>query len=104
MPNGLDEWAYDVDIVFCVDGTGSMGPVIGEVKERMADFPRMLSEEMEEADKPVGQLRVKLVTFRDLNVDEDALTETGFFTLPEQMPDYLEAVNNLEAHGSGNGT
>ncbi len=98
---GQNEMTYDVDIVFCIDGTGSMGPVIDEAKERMADFPRLLSEGMEDADKPMGQLRVKLITFRDLNVDTDALTEAGFFTVPDQMSDFLEAINNLEARGGG---
>ncbi len=92
---------YDVDIVFCIDVTGSMRPVIEEAKNKMRNLPRDLSEAMQAAKKRMGQLRVKLIPFRDLGVDSDALVETDFFYFPEEIETFMNEVDKLEARGGG---
>ena len=92
---------YDIDIVMCIDGTGSMSPVIEEVKSNALDFSTRLQEAMELSDKSVGQLRIKLITYRDLNVDSEAMVEEGFFCLPQDNADFEAAVRNIRAAGGG---
>ena len=38
---------YNVDMCFCIDATGSMGPVINKVKENALSFYRDVTREME---------------------------------------------------------
>lgn len=39
---------YNVDIVMCIDATGSMGPIIEEVKTNALSFYQKFVEAMEE--------------------------------------------------------
>ncbi|MCR5734163.1 MAG: VWA domain-containing protein [Lachnospiraceae bacterium] len=92
---------YCVDIVMCIDGTGSMSPIIDEVKENAISFYQRFADAMEENDKEVEQLRIKVIVFRDFGADKNAMTETEFFTLPDQTDDFRAFVNSIEADGGG---
>lgn len=93
---------YNVDIVFCVDCTGSMTPIIGLVKNNALAFYEDLMTKMAEKNKAINQMRVRVVAFRDYIADGDeAMLTTDFFTLPEQTPDFEACVNSLEADGGG---
>ncbi len=92
---------YDIDIVFCIDVTGSMSPIIDEVKSRIREFPILLQKGMESIHKTLGNLRVKLIPFRDLNYDTDAISETGFFSLPEEIDQLQKVIDSLDPHGGG---
>lgn len=92
---------YTADIVFCVEATAAMASQLDEVKAQILAFPDALAEKMEECDKQLGSFRVKLVVFRSLGTDGDALSETSFFSLPEERAAFSRAVNALEARGGG---
>ena len=93
---------YDVDVVLCIDATGSMVEAIEEIKDKALDFPMMLSQEMEIIGKQLDKLRVKVISFRDLNEDgADAICEEGFFTLPDKNEDFEKAVMRIRANGGG---
>ena len=57
---GLD---YSVDIVMCIDATGSMSSIIDEVKANALSFYQKFVDEMEAQDPPksVQQLRIKVI-------------------------------------------
>ena len=74
---------YNVDIVMCIDATGSMSPIIEKVKENALSFYQRFLESMEESEKTVEQLRIKVIVFRDYGCDEAPMTESEFFTLPD---------------------
>lgn len=93
--------SYYVDIVMCIDATGSMAPIIDEVKNNAMSFHQGLSEAMEESGKYIGQLRVKVIVFRDYICDTDAMVESEFFVLPEQSADFRAFVGNIQALGGG---
>ena len=56
---------YNVDIVMCIDGTGSMGPIIEEVKANALSFYKKFIDAMDEEGKTADVVRVKVIVFRD---------------------------------------
>ena len=101
---GLD---YNVDLVMCIDGTGSMNPYIKTVKDNALTFYQKFNAKMIEKDKMVNQLRVKVIVFRDYGCDAQPMVESPFFTLSGGSDDESAAfqafVNGIEACGGGDG-
>lgn len=103
----MDQYAsgltYAVDIVFVIDVTGSMEPVLQQVQRGALSFHRDLINAMEEKHKRISSLRVRLIAFRDYLHDEpaDAMLSTEFMTLPDDLERFEEAVNFLEPFGGG---
>ncbi len=98
-PRGL---SYSVDIVFCIDVTGSMTPIIDAVKGNALGFFDDVQANLTDKGKNVAQLRVRVVAFRDFAADGDgALEESPFFTLPEERAAFSDFVNGLTAQGGG---
>lgn len=93
---------YAVDIVFVVDITGSMTPVIDQVKAGALSFHHQLLEVMAHKDKYVSSLRLRVVAYRDfLDNSSDALYQTPFFQLPDERADFDAYVQGLYADGGG---
>jgi hypothetical protein len=98
-PRGL---SYAVDIVFCIDVTGSMTPIIDQVKANALRFYDDVQSNLTAKGKNVDQLRVRVIGFRDFAADgAAALDESPFFTLPDQRADFSAFVNGLVAEGGG---
>jgi hypothetical protein len=98
-PRGL---SYAVDIVFCIDVSGSMTPIIDAVKAHALGFYDDVQTNLTAKGKNVSQLRVRLVAFRDLVADGEAgLEESPFYTLPTERTGFSEFVNGLIAQGGG---
>jgi hypothetical protein len=98
-PRGL---TYAVDIVFCIDVTGSMNPIIDAVKANALGFYDDVQTNLTAKGKNVAQLRVRVVAFRDFVADGDAaLDESPFFSLPTERNAFSEFVNGLTAQGGG---
>ena len=100
---------YTVDMVFCIDATGSMEDVTGSrkkiinmVKENALNFYQDFNRVMAEKGKHVRQLRVRVVAFRDYLADEEyGMTATDFFLLPQQAAEFEECINSIHADGGG---
>jgi len=93
---------YNVDLVFCIDATGSMRPVLDAVKENALHFYNDVMESMEKKHKSVNNLRVRIVMFRDYYADGDnAMLTTDFFTLPDETREFEEAIRSIEPYGGG---
>ena len=92
---------YYVDIVMCIDATGSMKPIIEEVKGNALSFYQKFVEAMDENDKSVSQLRIKVIVFRDYGCDPEPMVESTFYTLPEQNEEFKSFVNSIEPSGGG---
>ena len=95
---GLD---YNVDIVMCIDATGSMSPIIDDVKSNALSFYQKFVDEMDAKGKSVQQLRIKVIVFRDYGVDSEPMLESKFFVLDEEKDDFANFVNKIEATGGG---
>lgn len=93
---------YNVDIVMCIDATGSMGGLIDKVKSNALSFYSDLTKSMEAKGKNISQLRVRLVVFRDYLADgTQAMLQTEFLTLPEQDMQYKGFLDSVTAFGGG---
>ena len=98
-PRGL---SYAVDIVFCIDVTGSMTPIIDAVKANALGFYDDVQTNLTAKGKNVAQLRVRVVAFRDFVADgAAALEESPFYALPDERNAFSEFVNGLIAEGGG---
>jgi hypothetical protein len=93
---------YAVDIVFCIDVTGSMTPVLDAVKANALRFYEDVQTNLTAKGKSVDELRVRVIAFRDFSVDDDgALQESSFYTLPEEQVAFGGFVDGLVAQGGG---
>ncbi|MFD4572463.1 vWA domain-containing protein [Streptomyces sp. NPDC058417] len=93
---------YAVDIVLCIDATGSMFPVIGTVKNSALQFHDRLNDVMAKKGKAISQLRLKVIAFRDFGDDaSDAIQQTDFLQLPSQGRDFEDFVRGIDASGGG---
>lgn len=93
-----------IDIVFCIDGTGSMSDCIENVKKHARDFYSMFVEEMTRCGSDIDQTRVKVIVFRDYGCDgENSMQISNFFTLNQDVADYDSFLSNVRAQGGGDG-
>jgi hypothetical protein len=94
--------SYSVDIVFCIDVTGSMDPILDAVKANALGFYDDVQTNLVAKGKNVSQLRVRVVAFRDLYADGDAgIEESPFYALPDDRAHFSEFVGGLTAEGGG---
>ena len=92
----------NVDIVFAIDGTGSMKPLIEKVKKLTLSFREDLEKGLKKKKRVIKNLRIKVIVFRDYYVDgKDAMVESKFFILPEQKQEFYDFVSRIEAKGGG---
>ena len=106
VATGMD---YTVDMVFCIDATGSMEDtsgtekrIINMVKENALHFYDDFSKMMDAKSKHVRQLRIRVVAFRDYIADaENAMLVTDFFQLPQQAKEFEDCINSISAMGGG---
>lgn len=94
--------SYHVDIVMCIDATGSMSPIIDKVKENALRFYDDLATMMRQKSKQIDQLRVKVIAFRDYYVDGDkSMQASDFLSLPAEQEAFKKFVDSIEADGGG---
>ena len=100
---------YTVDMVFCIDATGSMEDftgsqkkIINMVKQNAINFYNDFANAMAKKEKMVRQLRVRIIAFRDYKYDgEQAMMVTDFFQLPQQAAEFEACINSIHADGGG---
>ena len=93
---------YDVDIVMCIDATGSMTGILDTVKRNALNFYEDLHKAMQEKGKQVNSLRIKVIAFRDYLADgNNAMLATDFYPMPEKQGEFNALVNSLVADGGG---
>lgn len=91
----------NIDLVFCIDGTGSMSGIIDNLKRHAKRFHVELTDALVEANTNITSLRIKVITFRDYADDPDAMTESRFFELPDDLADFEREIDAIDAHGGG---
>lgn len=96
------QMTYAVDLVFCIDATMSMDPILDKVKENALNFYRDFQQSMNDKKKKVNQLRIRVIAFRDYKADGDnAMLVTNFFTLPDMDRSFEECVRSIVPDGGG---
>lgn len=92
----------NIDVVFCIDGTGSMGPCIENVKSNARRFNMEFVAAMTNLGSDIDSMRVKIIVFRDYHDDgENSMLESPFFELPADNAEYEKYLADLEAFGGG---
>ena len=93
---------YNVDMVFCIDSTGSMDNILSIVQNNALNFYHDVIKCMEQKGKRIDKLRVRVVAFRDYLADnQDAMLVTNFFNLPQDAAKLKQCVESLVATGGG---
>lgn len=91
---------YPIDVVFVVDGTESMNPLLERVKMRILTLDGEIEKELQRSNRVLDSLRARLIVFRDLYDDpETAFETTRFFDLPAQREEFENAVKSIDAFG-----
>ena len=91
-----------IDIVMCIDGTSSMGPCIENVRNHAKTFYKDVVTKMKtEYNSEVTELRIQVVTFRDLECDVDAIVTSEFFELPSDTDYFERYLNSVTPRGGG---
>lgn len=93
---------YAIDLVFVIDATGSMEPVIDEVKKLVNGFTERLRATMASERKGLQDVWVRVISFRDLGDEGSrALSASKFFELPREETSLRECVDAISASGGG---
>ena len=92
---------YTVDVVFCIDVTSSMTPYLAQVKKLALNFSENFEAKMISSGKTIENLRARIVWFRDLEIGDDAIGGSPFYTLPDQQAQFAETMESLSASGGG---
>lgn len=90
-----------VDVVMCIDVTGSMSGIIGTVKNNAISFYDSFNKCCEEEGIQLASLNTQVIAYRDKNVDSNWLQTSGTFSLPESQSAFKNFVNDLYADGGG---
>ncbi|MGN1061441.1 MAG: vWA domain-containing protein [Candidatus Coproplasma sp.] len=94
----------NIDVVFCIDGTGSMAPCIDAVKSNARRFHQEFVSAMTDLGSDIDSMRVKVIVFRDYHDDgEDAMKESSFFELPADSTEFEKFLSDVSAFGGGDG-
>jgi len=93
---GSFEAGANIDLVFVVDTTGSMGNEIDEVRNNLSDLVNQLSE-------ATSSYRVAVVSYRDFPERAGAGNYPSRVdqTFTSSLPDIQAAIDGLEADGGG---
>ncbi|MBR0381356.1 MAG: VWA domain-containing protein [Eubacterium sp.] len=95
-------FTYGVDLVFCIDATGSMNPILDTVKNNALNFYQDFQNIMAKKNKHVEEFRIRVIAFRDYYYDRaDAMLTTDFFRLPDQTKEFEACVKSITAKGGG---
>lgn len=81
---------YSIDIVFCVDCTCSMAPVLDSIKENIISF-------IDVCDDSSVDWRARIVVFRDSEVDEEWLENDNPFVSSKE--DLVPLLRSVKAKG-----
>lgn len=102
VPPSQQGATYNVDIIMCIDTTGSMQPVIDTVKRSALSFYDDLKRTLDSKSKIIDNLRVKIIDYRDIYVDgPSSIRESSFFRLPDDLAGFEAFVRPMTAQGGG---
>ena len=100
--NYRNRMTYEVDLVFVIDATMSMDPILDKVKAKALDFYQDFQQIMDGKGKKISQLRIRVIAFRDYYYDWDkAMMVTDFFKLPEMAEEFEACIKSIIPDGGG---
>lgn len=92
----------NVDVVMCIDVTGSMSDVISMVKSNALTFYNQFKNRCDANNIELRSLNTQVIQFRDINEDGfSALLTSPVYSLPGQQSQFSSYVNSMSASGGG---
>ncbi len=102
ITQSVSDSSYYVDIKMLIDATGSMKPIMSEVKQNALEFHNLLVQAMADKDRNVDQVRIQVIPFRDYAyTDFPAMDVSPFFKLPDDREAFSDYVNGITPAGGG---
>lgn len=93
---GDRDYRCNLDMVFCIDKSNSMKTKLDDVKEMTFRFIKDVVERFEEMGlTPIKQIRVKIITFGNYKCDENSISESDFYVLPNEMETLRSFMENI---------
>jgi len=100
--NGSLKMSYNVDLVLCIDATGSMRPCLDMVKANATSLYDDITRKMAENKQVINNFRIRLIAYRDYKADgSKAMTATEFLTMPQDTEVFKAAVDSIFPEGGG---
>lgn len=90
----------NVDVVMCIDCTGSMSGIISTIKRNAISFYDSFANACEQKDIELESLTAQVIGFRDLAIGEP-MQISSHYSLPGQRSSFNQFVQNLNATGGG---
>lgn len=83
MDSNTPQTNRNIDIIFCIDATGSMSPCLDMVKKNAQQFHQDLTQQLTmECNTIVDSLNIKVIAFRDYKDDGDqAMVQSEWFDM-----------------------
>ena len=92
----------NMDFVLCIDATGSMVMPIEALKNNLFKWRDKVCDEFyRQYDLGIGEIRFKIIAFRDYASDQEPMQESRFFVLGREDEELKRFVNGLTAEGGG---
>lgn len=88
-----------IELIFCMDATGSMVKFWERFVEAVPTLYPTLEENFGGLNGIV--LNVKIIAFKDYTCDPDPMTESQFFTLPEEEGELITFLKSMDIEGGG---
>lgn len=88
---------FYLDTVFCIDKTFNMFSQIDFIIDFVNAYYDMAKAEIQNSVTRLEQTRIKIITFGDYNKMEQAVTDYGFFVMPEQSGELFDALNEISS-------
>lgn len=96
-----------VDIVFCIDATGSMSQLMEKIKQTAIALPKNLTEAVKKAGKTMRRIRIKVIDFADFKSEgKDAIHESQFYNANSQIVEIInefDSIKTTTSDGEGRG-
>lgn len=92
---------FTIDIVFCIDTTGSMGPILETIRRNCYRIYMDLTDACYKKGKNIEKLRVKVISFKDYLFDKEPITVSNFLSMPENTSELISICNSLKSEGGG---
>lgn len=87
-----------MDIVLCIDATRSMEPCINELKNNLKNFIDSISSTILDGQQVTPDWRARVIYFRDLDADKEAIRDFPFVSTSNALKTQLESI---KAEGGG---
>ena len=73
---------YSIDVVLCLDATNRNSNFNEEIKQRIISCYNEF--EIEAIDRDIEEFRIKIITFKNLVVNNEPIKESKFFSFKEE--------------------